>query len=148
MDLSETSGLWQCPACGNWFVTANMSHACGKYDLETLFARSEAQVFQLYRRLEALVQGFGPVRVIPQKTRVAFQVRVRFLAVYPRKASLLCGFWFTHRKADPRFFKIEQYTPRAIGHYLHLRSEEDFDEQFLGWLGEAYAIGQQRHLGR
>jgi hypothetical protein len=135
--------LWQCPRCGEWFITANMPHSCGKFSLEELFAHSDPQVFQLFRRFEELVRALGPVRMIPQKSRVVFQVRVRFAGAVPRKSYLQCGFGFHRRREHPRFYKIEQYAPRWFHHYTRVEREEDFDDEFRDWIREAYAVGRQ-----
>ena len=141
----EEKTLWKCPRCGAKFVTRNMWHSCGKFSLRAHFARSEPRVYRLYRRFVQLVRACGPVTIIPQKTRIAFQVRVRFAGITPRKSYLLVGFWFTERRDHPRFFRIERYYPSAYGHFLRLESDDDFDRDFKSWLREAYAIGQQAH---
>lgn len=140
--------LWQCPMCGNRFVTKNMWHSCGKFELEVLSSRSEPNVFRLYKRFVELVQACRPVTIIPRKTRVAFQVRVRFAGAIPRKSYLLCGFWFTRRRDHPRFRKITKYAPRVYGHQVRVESEDEFDEEFRSWIREAYEVGQQKHLGK
>jgi hypothetical protein len=142
----ESDSLWQCPRCGEKFVTRNMWHSCGKYRLEDLFSRSEPHVFQLYRRFEELVKACGPVTVIPQKSRVVFQVRVRFAGAVPRKSHLQCAFGFSRRVEHPRFTKIEQYAPRWYGHYCKVEREADFDQDFVEWIREAYLVGEQKHL--
>lgn len=45
--------LWTCPECGAKFVSANMSHSCGRYTVEELFAKSEPQVYALYQSTPA-----------------------------------------------------------------------------------------------
>jgi hypothetical protein len=86
--------------------------------------------------------------MIPQKTRVAFQVRVRFAGAYPRKSSFLCGFALPYRSADPRFVKIEEYAPHFIGHLFPVSSEADLDQQVQRWLHESYEVGAQSFIGR
>jgi hypothetical protein len=140
--------LWQCPKCGEKFVTKNMWHSCGKFSLEALFSRSEPHVFELYKKFAALVKSCGPVTIIPQKTRLVFQVRVRFAGCIPRKSYLLCAFGFSRRRQSPRFHKIVQYTPRWYGHECRVETEGDFDEEFMNWIREAYEVGQQKHLNK
>lgn len=77
--------LWQCPKCGAKLVTKNMWHSCGQYSLDALFARSEPQVVRIFNRLAEMVRACGPVDIVPQKTRVVFQVRGAFLGVRPAK---------------------------------------------------------------
>lgn len=144
--VQKRNKLWTCPKCGNEFVTKNMWHSCGQFELEALFANSEPHVFQLYQKFVKLIQECGPVTIIPQKTRIAFQVRVRFAGCIPRKTYLLCSFYFTKPHHHARFDKIERYTPRAYGHYIRIRSLDEFDEQFKTWIREGYRIGEQKHL--
>ncbi len=140
--------LWRCPNCGNTFVSKNMWHSCGRFELEPLFERSEPHVFELFERFIAFVQDLGPVTVIPQKSRIAIQALVRFTGCIPRKDYLECSFWFTRRRASPRFHKIERFGPSAFGHYTRIRSEAEFDDEFRSWLHEAYQVGQRKHLDR
>jgi hypothetical protein len=123
-----------------------MWHSCGKYSLEALFARSEPHVMKIFKKLAEMVRACGPVTIIPQKTRVVFQVRVRFLGCVPRKSYLLCNFEFAQRQKHPRFRKIETYAPRWHGHELRVDSEQELDAQVEGWIREAYAVGEQKYL--
>jgi len=138
--------LWQCPKCGAKLVTANMWHSCGVYSLEELFSRSEPHVLPLFHRFVDLVRSVGPVTVIPQKTRVVMMVRVRFAGAVPRKSHFIASFGFARRRENPRFHKIEQYAPHWYGHHTRVASPADFDTEFLDWIREAYAVGEQRHL--
>jgi len=135
--------LWRCPECGERFVTKNLWHSCGKHTLEQLFARSEPHVLPLFKKFAKMVRACGPVRMIPQKTRVVFQVRVRFAGAYPRRSYFLCGFALPYRSADPRFVKIENYAPHFQGHLFRVASEADLDEQVQRWLHESYQVGAQ-----
>jgi hypothetical protein len=125
-----------------------MWHSCGAYSLEDLFARSEPGVFQLYLDLVRLVEAIGPVTVIPQKTRISIQAQVRFLGCYPRKNYLQVGFWFAREIPSPRFLKITKYAPKAYVHEIRVASKDEYDEEFTGWVYEAYQVGLRRHLLR
>lgn len=138
--------LWVCPRCGAKLVTPNMSHSCGNFELEALFVHSQPIVFQIYKHLERLVLACGPILVVPQKTRLVFQDRVRFIGVVPRKSYLQVHFWFLNHHDSPRFNKVEQYGPRIFVHYIYVYDENVFDEEFNGWIREAYEVGQQKHL--
>jgi hypothetical protein len=138
--------LWQCPKCGAKLVTKNMWHSCGQYRLEALFARSEPHVIQIFDRLADMVQAYGPVTIVPQKTRVVFQVRVRFLGCVPRKSYLLCNFEFAQRRPHPRFRKIVTYYPHWHGHELRVDSVQELDDQVAEWIRESYAVGEQKPI--
>jgi hypothetical protein len=88
------------------------------------------------------------VIVLPEKTRIAFQVRTSFAAFMPRKA-WLDGHLVLARKIDsPRFRKVERYSPRNLVHVFRLLSPAEVDDEFEAWLAEAYAVGEQKHLRR
>ena len=138
--------LWRCPQCGQRFTTRNQWHACGSFELEALFAKSQPIVRILFERFLAVVRESGPVTVIPQKTRIALQVRMRFAALMPQKAALKGHLVLARRCPSERFQKIETYSPRNHVHVFRLRSEDDCDKLFRGFIGEAYKVGRQEHL--
>lgn len=138
--------LWRCPKCGERFVTKNMWHSCGKYSLETMFARSEPHVRKLFDKFARLVRACGPVRMIPQKTRIVFQARVRFAGTVPRKSYLLCTIALPRRSRSSRFLKIDTYAPHFHGHRFRVDSEEDLDAEVRRWIRTSYAVGEQKHL--
>jgi hypothetical protein len=47
---------------------------------------------------------------------------------------------------QPRFRKIDRYSPRNIVHAFRLHSPADVDGEFEAWLAEAYQVGEQKHL--
>jgi hypothetical protein len=136
--------LWKCPKCGERFVTRNMWHSCGRYSLQALFAGSEPRVFRMFQKFAAMVRRCGPVRMIPQKTRVVFQVRVRYAGAIPHKSHLMCGFALAKRHDDPRITKIVSYSPYFHGHHMRIDSAKQLDAQVQRWLREAYGVGAQR----
>jgi hypothetical protein len=140
--------LWRCPNCGERFVTRNMAHSCGRFPIENLFARSEPHVFRLYKKLARMIRKCGPVHIIPQKTRLVFQVRVRFAGITVRKSDFSLGLWFTRRYDHPRVERIEIITPRCYLHKFRIASESDLDVELQRWLRRAYLVGQQKHLDR
>jgi hypothetical protein len=127
----------------------NQTHTCaGLGDLERHFVGSMAEVRATFDRIRALVEGIGPVSVLPEKTRIAFHVRMSFAAFMPRKAWLDGHLVLARRIDSPRFRRIEEYSPRNILHAFRLTTPADVDAEFTAWLAEAYAVGEQRHLGR
>jgi hypothetical protein len=112
--------------------------------LEELFARSEPQVLKLFKKFAAMVRASGPVRMIPQKTRVVFQVRIRFAGAYPRKSHFIASIALPYRADDPRFVKVESYGAHFHGHYFRVSAEADLDKQVQRWLKESYKVGEQK----
>ena len=136
------SDLWTCPRCGAKFVSANMSHSCGQFTFDDLFAHSDPIVQEMYRQFEGMVLTIcaeTPLTIIPQKSRLVIQIRTRFIRCMPRKAALWIGFNFAERVEHPRFEKIETYTPTMHGHELRVRSVDELDADFEEWIRRAYA---------
>ncbi len=93
-----------------------------------------------------MVRRCGPVTVLPEKTRIAFHVRMSFAVVSFRRDGLRGHFVLARRLASPRFTKIYTVSPRNHVHEFRLRSLDEFDGELLGWLREAYRVGRQLHL--
>jgi hypothetical protein len=148
MPIDIKKALWRCPKCGARLVTRNMQHSCGIFTLKQLFAKSEPQVYRIFKKFRSMVNATGRVTMIPQKTRVAFMVRVRFAGAYPRKSYLLCAFALPRRCTDKRIFKIEQYAPHFVGHFMRIDSEGQLDAQVQRWLNEAREVGTREALAK
>ena len=145
--MPPSTPLWPCPRCGRLFANRNQSHACGRHDLEAHFARTEPVVRELYERVLGVVRRLGPVTVLPEKTRIAFQVRMSFAQVTTRRRWLDGHVVLARRLDHPRFRKIEVLSPRNVVHHFRLERVEEVDADFAAWMREAYAVGEQRHLG-
>jgi hypothetical protein len=141
---SKLKPLWRCPKCGERFITANIWHACGRFSLEALFAKSEPHVLKLFRKFARMVRACGPVRTIPQRSRVVFQVRVRFAGCYPRKSHLLCSIALPRKLNSRRIVKINEYAPHFISHQFRIHSAEECDAEIQSWLRESYDVGAQK----
>lgn len=77
---------------------------------------------------------------------IGFQVRMAFADVMLRKNWLDAYVVLARRLGNPRFTKILSISPRNHVHYFRIRSIEELDDEVEGWLREAYAVGEQRHL--
>ena len=83
------ASLWACERCGRAFAHRNQSHACGRWTLDPHFAGKPAMVRAIYERFLAMLERFGPVTVLPEKTRIAFQVRMSFAQLTVRRQWVL-----------------------------------------------------------
>lgn len=138
--------LWRCPKCARSFANRNQTHACGRHRIATHFEAKDPEVRRIYRAVIAMLKGIGPVRVLPEKTRIAFQVRMSFAQVTPRKRWLDGHVVLARRLQHPRFTRIQTFSPRNHLHAFRLHRVADVDDVLRAWLTEAYAVGQQRHL--
>jgi len=138
--------LWHCDKCGRDFANRNQSHACGRYELAHHFRGKRPEIRTLFEEVVAAVRAIGPVRILPEKTRIAFQVRMSFAQVTPRK-NLLDGHVVLARRLEhPRFRRIETFSPRNHLHAFRLTDPSEIDADFRAWLAEAYRVGEQQHL--
>jgi hypothetical protein len=138
--------LWQCKKCRRYFANRNQSHACGRYSLKHHFSGKPPEIRALFEQIVAAIRAVGPVRILPEKTRIAFQVRMSFAQVTPR-ANWLDGHVVLARRLEhSRFREVQTISPRNHVHTFRLTTPADVDAQFRAWLAEAYAVGEQRHI--
>jgi len=140
--------LWQCPECGERFTTRNQWHSCGSFESGALFAHCDPKVRQLFDEFLKVVEECGPVTVIPQKSRIAFQARMRFAAVTPQSKSLRGHLVLAEPCASSCFAKVETLSPRNHIHVFRLESCSDLGNEFRYWVREAYKVGCQEHRER
>lgn len=138
--------LWRCPKCRRQFANRNQSHACGRYSLASHFAGKPPIVRAIFDAILAAVRRCGPVSVLPEKTRIAFQVRMSFAQVTPRRRWVDGHVVLARRVEHRRFRSIETISAHNHVHHFRLSTPEDVDAEVCGWLEEAYAVGEQRHL--
>ena len=140
--------LWRCERCGRAFANRNQSHACGRYDLEHHFVGKPPELRALFDAVVAAIRVLGPVEILPEKTRIAFHVRLSFAQVTPRKRWLDGHVVLARRLESPRFRAVQTFSPRNHVHVFRLETLDDIDAEFRAWMAEAYAVGEQRHLAQ
>jgi hypothetical protein len=138
--------LWTCPECGHRFVTRNLWHSCGRYRLDDHFRGKDPVVRDVFDRLVAALRSIGPLVVYAQKTRIVFQVRVRFAGAVTRKHALQAHLWLTRTATHPRLRRVEILLPNVHVHLFSFDAPDQIDDAFLRLARDAYAIGRQEHL--
>jgi Domain of unknown function (DUF5655) len=144
--MSDRPPLWRCAKCRRAFANRNQSHACGRHTLAHHFRGKPSAIRALYREVVAAIRSIGPVRVLPEKTRIAFQVRMSFAQVTPRRGWLDGHVVLARRLDHPRFRSVQTFSPRNHLHTFRLVRLSDVDQDFRTWLAEAYLVGAQEHL--
>jgi hypothetical protein len=141
-----TPALWRCPRCRRAFANRNQSHSCGRHTLTHHFRGKKPEIRALFDLVVAAIREIGPVRVLPEKTRIAFQVRMSFAQVTPRRGWLDGHVVLARRLEHPRFRQVQTFSPRNHLHAFRLTRPGDIDAEFKSWLAEAYLVGCQEHL--
>ena len=106
--------------CGQTFVSRNLPHSCAVVSLDEHFAAAPGlrAVFDAY--LTAARES-GPVTVNATKSRVSFQVRMRFAGIEkPRRTHLVATFVLTRRIVSDRL-RVEPIAPYYYVHRIALR---------------------------
>jgi hypothetical protein len=138
--------MWRCPKCRRRFANRNQSHACGRSTLAAHFRDKPPQVRAIFDKVLCVARRNGPIKVLPEKTRIAFQVRMSFAAFVIRRNWVDGHVVLARRLENPRFRRIETFSPRNHLHAFRFESIEEIDAEVTSWLAEAYRVGQQRHL--
>ena len=138
--------LWTCPKCRHRFVTRNLWHSCVRVPLADHFKGKDPIVRRLFTQWHSLARRSGPVTVYAQKSRIVFQVRVRFAGAVTHKSWLEATLWLQHRADHPCLTRVEDFG--RLGYVLHFRlaKAEDIDGDLAALMGEAYSVGKQDHL--
>ena len=142
----STAPLWRCTKCGRTFANRSQTHACGLHTLESHLERSSPEVRELFERFVALVRGFGPVTILPEKTRIAFAVRMSFAAVVLQKRALVGHLVLAERHDLSCFHRIDTISPRNHVHHFRICGASDYTDELLTQMRCAYAVGEQKHL--
>ena len=111
------------------------------YTRDALFIGKDERVQSTYRRLLEGVQTLGPYREEPEKTSIHFVRSVGFAGVHPRKSYLMLNLRTDYPLATPRIAKSERVSKHRFHNEVKLTSPSDIDEELLGWLKDAYALG-------
>jgi hypothetical protein len=84
------------------------------------------------------------VTVLPEKTRIALAARMSFAALMPRRRWVDGHVVLSRRLDDPRFTRIETFSPRNHLHAFRVHSPGEVDEGFRAWMREAYEAAKLR----
>lgn len=145
MAQASDRSLWECPRCGRSFANRNQTHACGRHPLEPHFEGKDEEVRRIYGAFLALLEDFGPVQVLPEKTRIAFHVRMSFAQLTVRRRWVLGHLVLARRAEDGPFVRIETISPRNHVHHFRLERAEEV-ARLRDFAREAAAVGRQEHL--
>lgn len=137
--------LWQCPKCGQQFVSKNLWHSCFTQSLDQFFQGKNPKLKRLYQDYLQFVEKIcGKVIVNVNKTRISFQLKTRFAGV-PRvtKDELICGFWLKKKIESPRFSKVEFIPPDNYVYQFRIKDKKDLDKEVASWITQACLVGNR-----
>ena len=112
-----------------------------EFTLEAHFTDQSPVVREIYKRLMKTLRKFGPVIEEPKKTSIHLVHGSALAGVSTRKDALWLNIRMDHRIDSPRIHKVDQVSARRFHNELKLTSPDDIDAELIGWLKEAYNLG-------
>lgn len=107
----------------------------------------DSDIVSLYERFVQLVEGCGPFNYVVGKDGIAFKGERRNFAVAKPRARSLDGVLVLERRIEePRIRTAQIYTKKLFGNQFRVTQLDQLDEEFAGWIKEAYEVGQGKHL--
>jgi hypothetical protein len=134
---------WTCPTCGRSFRRNRQPHVCDTTTVEDHLQGRDPAVVALFQSFAQAVADAGPSTYSPIKAQVGFQGQQRIFAGVRLTKRGLEGYLDLPRcvKSD-RFRRVSPNTHRLFVHHFVLISADQLDAEFLGWIKEAYQVGQ------
>lgn len=140
---SSSSLVWTCPACGRSFQRTGQSHVCDTTTVEDHLRDKNPVAVTLFHAFALAVQDAGPYEYSPIKAQVGFRGQKRIFAGVRLTKRGLEGYLDLPRRVESsRFRNVSPYTRRLFVHHFVLTAAEQLDAEFIGWIREAYQVGQ------
>lgn len=106
-----------------------------------LFASSDPAVHSTYKRIVTALSEIGPFTQEPKKTSIHLVRKSGFAGIHPRKRSLILNLRTARPIASPRISKVEQVSTHRYHNEIKLEHPAEVNAEVLGWLREAYELG-------
>ena len=103
--------------------------------------RAAAASRRIYDRFVERLGELGPFEYAPTRRQIGFQVNRIFAGVHLTERGLEGYLDIAREVESDRFLRVSPYTKRLWVHHFVLTSEDEVDDEFAGWLGEAYEVG-------
>jgi len=120
---------------------------CARVSVDDVFGTANDRSLALFREFRPMVDAIGPTELSITRSGVGFRGTQRVFAAVRPSTHGLGGFLdLSHRVDDERFSSVDPYTKRLFIHKPRLSTVRQLDDEFRGWLQDAYRVGAGRHL--
>ena len=116
--------MWKCPRCRRTFRQINQRHACGTGDSAALLKNRPAKLADLYRKLEATIEGFGDVEVVTRNRYALFRTTRIFTDLTVTRDALRVVTHLARKVSAPCFDRVGQ-SGKRVSHVAFVRTDED-----------------------
>ena len=135
--------MWTCPTCGRRFGRRDQQHVCDTTTVEDHLRGQDTTAVALFHAFVRTVAEAGPFEYAPIRRQVGFRGRQRIFAGVRLTARGLEGYLDLPRKVESgRFRHVSPFSRRLYVHHFALRDAGELDEEFIGWVREAHAVGE------
>ncbi|MEP6756347.1 MAG: DUF5655 domain-containing protein [Chthonomonadales bacterium] len=95
----------------------------------------------LYDHLLGRLRDLGPIAEETKKTSAHIVADSgAFLGVHPRASGLLLNIVLDYSLANSRVAKCEQVSKSRYHNEVKISSQEDLDDELMGWISQAYQL--------
>jgi hypothetical protein len=129
---------WKCSRCGRTFRQVNQRHACGLGNPANLLKDRPPELTDLYRKLEATINGFGVVEVVTRNRYALFRTTRIFTDLTVTRDALRVVIHLRRKVSAPYFVKIGE-SDKRVSHVALLRTDEDL-HAIAPFLREAFNL--------
>ncbi|MDT4974511.1 MAG: hypothetical protein QOG98_269 [Pseudonocardiales bacterium] len=117
------------------------------WTVEDHLADQPASSIALYERFVELVSACGSFSYAVSKTSITFKgARRGFAGARPYRLGLRGYLDLQRTVEDRRILSAARYTNRLFVHHYRVTEPAELDDEFAGWVREAYAVGNGEHL--
>ena len=117
------------------------------WTIERHLAGQPAFAISLFHEFIATVEDIGPFTYAVSKTTITLKGSRRgFAGARPYRLGLRGYFDLQREVQGARITSVAPYTSGLFVHQFRVASSDQLDDQFAGWLREAYAVGEGAHL--
>jgi hypothetical protein len=122
--------------------------ADAEWTVERHLSGRPPEIVALYHRFIELAGACGPFTYSVAKSAITLKgARRGFAGARPGNRALSGYLDLQRRVDDPRITRSSPYTGRLYVHQFRVRAPSELDDEFAGWIHEAYQVGNGAHLG-
>lgn len=130
--------MWTCPTCEREFQKNNQAHSCVKVSLESHFKNKEIARGLFDILIKRIEENIGKCKIVSLPCCVHLYGNFDFLAVLPKKDRVEIRFALNRKLNTPKLKVSVPMSSKVTKYCFDIYTEKELDDEFMGWLKEAY----------
>ena len=132
--------MWTCPKCDRIFDKEGQTHSCKKVPLDYHF-KNKSTAKELFNYLiDQIDTHIGKCKIISLPCCIHLFGTYDFLAALPKKDKIEIRFALNRKVDSPRLKVSVPVSAKAFKNCFDIHLKEEFDDEFMAWLKEAYHL--------